>query len=193
MPTPRHRRTVLLLLLLTALSATASNAADGGWPDCRVLLVDGTVHEHVAVAWKLEGFLIGLTTADRTEINIYPRDVATIHAADGRDITQEVADASPAAMAHDMFGSRRMEPLEPGLAVDLGGSFGASSGYGGMHAAGNGFVGVRRPLAPRFHLRAQYTLQRVREDLPDGFGLGAVWTDEVAVLVGYRAIHPRRR
>ena len=104
-------RTMVHLVLMGALLAEGvAWAADGSWPDCQVEMLDGTVHEHVDVTWKLDGFMLGLRAPDRQEFNVSPLDVARIHDADGRHITEKVADACPADVSYPLLGSRRVEP-----------------------------------------------------------------------------------
>ncbi|MCP4572887.1 MAG: hypothetical protein GY838_11090 [bacterium] len=184
-------RTMMVFLIAVLICGTAW-AGDPVWPDCRVEMVDGTVHEHVDVFWKLEGFMLGLRTSDGREFNLSPVDVARIHDDSGRHITEEVADASPADTHFALLGRQRVEPEGMGLAFDAGGSLSVTSGFGGFEGAGAVFAGARRELSLSWHLRGQYRRQRVRESVPDlGAPMGA-WSNEVAVLLGWRAVHPRR-
>jgi hypothetical protein len=185
---------LLILMLLTLLLSTplAARATDRHWPDCTVEMLDGTVHEHVDVAWKLDGFLIRLTTVDRVEINLKPREIARIYDAEGRHITQEVADASPSPGDPGGLGDHQHLPLDLGLSGDVGGSAGFTRGYGGMVFSGAWFAGARYAFAERWHVRAQYRSQYLREHVPDRLDAADVWTDEVSLLLGFQPIHPRR-
>jgi len=185
-------RILFLVALFTVAAPGAIFAEETVWPDCTVEMVDGTVYEHVDVTWKLDGFMLGLRTAGREEINLSPRDVARIHDADGRHITEEVADASPADTHFALLGRRRVEPTGLGLAADLGGSLSFTSGFGGFTTAGAVFVGVRQGLSHRVHLRLQYRRQGVREYVPELADPLSVHTHEIALLAGYRPVHPRR-
>ena len=187
-----RRTCALLILLILSMPTTGFASAPAPWPDCTVTLLDGTVYEHVEVAWKLEGFLVRLTTADRREINLNPREIATIHDAQGRHITQEVADASPADAGFPVLGAHKDEPLRLGLSADVGAAGGMSGGYSGMVWSGGWFAGVRYAFAERFHVRAQYSNYYVREHVPHRSSPMETWTDEVSLLLGYQPIHPRR-
>ena len=184
-------RCVCVALFMLSLFSTAG-AADLRWPGVTVTTIDGMVYQNVEVAWKLDGFLLRLVAADRTETNLNPRIVANIVAADGRDITEEVADASPSTAGFAVLGDLRTEPFVLGWSLDAGGSGGFTSGYGGFELSGAWFAGLRRGLGDRFHLRAEYRSQHVREQVPSHGATLGTWTDEVSLLVGYRPIHPRR-
>jgi hypothetical protein len=182
----------LLLLLLPLLSAGPASAADPTWHPVTVITVDGQRHENVRVTWKLDGFLLRLRAADRTVTDLNPRVVANIVDAAGRDITREVADASPSTAGFAVLGDLRSEPFRLGWALDAGGSAGLTGGYGGFEPSGAWFAGLRRGLGTRFHLRAQYRNQHVREQVPPHGATLGTWSDEAALLLGYRPVHPRR-
>ena len=182
----------LLILMISLLPAVGLASAPAPWPDCTVTLLDGTVYENVDVAWKLEGFLVRLTTADRREINLNPREIATIHDAEGRHITREVADASPSDADFAVLGEHKDEPLRLGLSADLGATGGMSGGYSGMVWSGGWFAGARYAFSERFHVRAQYSNYYLREHVPHRSDPMATWTDEVSLLLGYQILHPRR-
>lgn len=186
------RTMVYLVFAGVLLAAGAARAEEDSWPDCTVEMMDGTVHEHVDVTWKIDGLALGLRGSDRQEFNVSPLDVARIHDATGRHITEEVADACPADVSYALLGSRRVEPTGIGLCADVGGSLSFTSGFGGYNPAGAFFAGLRKELSLTWHLRAQYRRQRIEESVPDlGSPLGT-WSHEISLLVGYRPIHPRR-
>ena len=181
-----------LFLLLMALAMGAAATDDQRWYGVTVITIDGTVYEDVELTWKLDGFLLRLLDANHTETDLNPRIVANIVTADGRDITREVADASPSTADFTVLGDLSSEPFVLAWSLDAGGSAGFTSGYGGLEASGAWFAGLRRGLGDRFHLRLQYRSQYVRERVPAHGAVLATWTDELSLLVGYRPIHPRR-
>lgn len=182
---------IVTLAGVGALAASAAAAADA-WSDVTVVRTDGTTVGPGTLVWYLDGMGLRLTAADGTVTTFAPSEVAAIRDARGRDVTQEVADATPANVAFGLLGRRRTRPLHLGLSADAGGSVGLDSGYGGVQAVGAWFAGVRWGALERVHLRVQYRRQRVREPVEASSGVLATWSDEIAMLVGARLVHPRR-
>lgn len=123
------------------------------WTHVRVTTVDDWHLDDVTVAWLANGARVRVTRADGTSEDYRPRDISKVEAADGTDLTAEIADARPAVERdpRDNVGtSRASAPVRPGrrtftVAFTGGPTFG---GY-----AGDWFEGYESGLGLQGSLR----------------------------------------
>jgi hypothetical protein len=157
-----------------------------------VTTTTGTSYEDVSVVWTLEGFSLRMTAPDGTETDLRPSEVAAIHDSDGNDITNAVADANPATnVDFALIGDRRIVPLTFDLMLTGGGGGALYQAGGGLDPTWAVSGGVRIGLGERFHVHTQYRRQRIVEPVHTTGGEITDFTDELHLLLGFRATHPR--
>lgn len=178
---------LVALLVTLAVPAIADQAAPRSWQHVSVTTSEGVIHEDVSLAWGLSGYSINLTAADGTESVLSPSQVASIRDSSGTDITNAVAEASPAAdVGFALIGDKRAVPFEFNVLLAAGGTGGLIKGDGSFSPTGAFFAGARISLGTHAHINLMYRRQRVIETVSATDAEISGDTDEFHFLVGYR-------
>ncbi len=178
---------LLSIFVTLAIPAFADQPAPRSWHHVSVTTSEGALHEDVTLAWGLSGFSINLTAADGTETVLSPSQVASIRDSSGADITNAVADASPATdVGFALIGDERAVPFEFSVLLAAGGTGGLIKGDGGFSPTGAIIAGARVSLGSHAHLNFMYRRQRVVETVHTNDTEISGNTNEFHFLVGYR-------
>ncbi|MEN8007792.1 MAG: hypothetical protein ABFS42_12305 [Candidatus Krumholzibacteriota bacterium] len=178
---------LIALFVALAVPALADQPTPQVWHHVSVTTADSTLYEDVSLAWGLSGYSINLTAADGTETTLSPSQVAAIRDSSGADITNAVADASPATdVDFALIGDRRAVPFEFKVLLAAGGTGGLISGDSSFSPTGAFFAGARVGLGSHIHLNCMYRRQRVVDTVhPHDTEISAN-ANEFHLLVGYR-------
>ncbi len=171
------------LLLALAVPAVAVKS----WHHVSVTTADSTLYEDVSLAWGLSGYSINLTAADGTKTVLSPSQVASIRDSTGADITNAVAEASPADdVGFALIGDERAVPFEFNVLLAAGGTGGLIKGEGSFSPTGAFLAGARISLGSHAHINLMYRRQRVVETVSANAMEISGNTNELHFLVGYR-------
>ena len=178
---------LLSIFVTLAIPAVADQPAPRYWHHVGVTTSEGALHEDVTLAWGLSGYSIILTAADGTETVLSPSQVASIRDSSGADITNAVADASPATdVGFALIGDERAVPFEFSVLLAAGGTGGLIKGDGGFSPTGAIIAGARVSLGSHAHLNFMYRRQRVVETVHTNDTEISGNANELHFLVGYR-------
>ena len=178
---------LLSIFVTLAIPAFADQPSPRSWHHVSVTTSEGALHEDVTLAWGLSGYSINLTAADGTETVLSPSQVASIRDSSGADITNAVADASPATdVGFALIGDERAVPFEFNVLLAAGGTGGLIKGDGGFSPTGAIIAGARVSLGSHAHLNFMYRRQRVVETVHTNDTEISGNTNELHFLVGYR-------
>jgi len=190
----------IALLVVTVLVGIGMNSAvasadtpETTWDHVNVALVDSTVYHDVSLAWKLEGYSLEITKSDGERINVGPMAVTKITDRNGLDITNDVADLSPATNAKfALLGDKKTIPFQF-KAMFLAGVSGVLTNTDDSHKPlGAVLVATRIALDERAHFSLFYRRQQVAESISAGGGSFSTNAHEIHLLLGLRTTHPRR-
>ena len=178
---------LVVLFVTLAVPAVADQPAPQSWHHVSVTTADSTLYEDVSLAWGLSGYSINLTAADGTETVLSPSLVAFIRDSSGTDITNAVAEASPATdVGFALIGDERAIPFEFNVLLAAGGTGGLISGDSSFSPTGAFFAGARVSLGSHAHINFMYRRQRVVDTVhPNDTEISAN-ANELHLLAGYR-------
>ena len=178
---------LLSIFVTPALPAVADQPTPQTWSHVSVTTNEGALYEDVSLAWGLSGYSINLTAADGTQTVLSPSQVASIRDSSGTDITNAVAEASPATdVGFALIGDERAVPFEFNVLLAAGGTAGLIKGDGSFSPTGAFFAGARISLGTHAHINLMYRHQRVVETVHTNSTEISDYSNELHLLVGYR-------
>jgi len=123
--------------ILTNVPSAPAEPAARSWTHVRVTTADGWHLDDVTVAWLENGTRVRVTQADDTWKDYRPVDIVKVEAADGTDLTSEIAKARPdvvGTQADDAgtsgLGPHRVAPVHRAFSVAVTGGI-TYAGYAG--------------------------------------------------------------
>ena len=178
---------LVALFVTLAIPAVADQPVPRSWQHVSVTTSEGSLYEDVSLAWGLSGYSINLTAADGTETVLSPSQVASIRDSSGTDITNAVAEASPATdVGFSLIGDERAVPFQFNVLLAAGGTGGLIKGDGNFSPTGAFLAGARINLGSHAHLNLMYRRQRVVETVHTNNTEISANTNELHFLLGYR-------
>ena len=180
-------------LVIPSVTAAADPADPAAWQHVSVTMVDGVEHRDVTLTWALEGYSIKLVSPEGEETLLSPTRIVAILDSGGHEITDQVADASPATDASfALLGEGRVTPFLFDLMLTVGVSGTMNKGEGSFHFGGAALAGARISLGSRTHIHLLYRRQGITEEAHGYGGTISTNANELNLLFGLRLNHPRK-